>query len=173
MIITHYFIKKEIKGVRQQTVGRAHRYQSLDEIRTVLLLFDAKNLSEVQPCIRQLENRKIKVSACAYTKEEMPNWPASILLIREKKDVNKLGIPVAAIEEKFNSIQADLLIDLTETQSYSMRLLMLKHPSLFKVGAKSEGLEQLHDLSIAVTNKNSIGYLFEQILFYLQAIRSK
>ncbi len=173
MILTPCFIKKEIRKNSKGIPERVHCYRSLDQIRTVLLLFDAPKLNEIQPCIRQLEERNIKVTSCAYTREKISGWPPSILLIYEKQDVNRLGFPSPNLEKQFRQIPADLLIDLTGLQSHSMHLLMLKHPSHFKVGTKPAEGEQLHDLSITMTDKNDISYLFEQILFYLQSIRSE
>ena len=50
--------------------------------------------------------------------------------------------------------------------------LMLQHPCRFKVGVKHADID-LYDLSISVTEREDIKHLFEHILFYLQAIRSK
>ena len=53
-----------------------------------------------------------------------------------------------------------------------MQYLMLQHPCRFKVGVKHADID-LYDLSISVTEREDIKHLFEHILFYLQAIRSK
>ena len=47
-----------------------------------------------------------------------------------------------------------------------------QHPCRFKVGVKHADID-LYDLSISVTEREDIKHLFEHILFYLQAIRSK
>lgn len=173
MILTPYFIKKEIKRMSSAHAKRAHSFRSLGEVKNALLFFDAPDLTRVLPCIRQLEERNILVTACAYANKEVTDWPSSILLIREKTDTNLFGIPHSTIAEQINRIPSDLLIDLTGEKSYPMHLLVLRHPSGFKVGGKTDLSEQIHDLSIIMTNKNDIDYLFGQILFYLQAIHSK
>ena len=78
----------------------------------------------------------------------------------------------AAVVERFRTIKADILIDLTRPDCYPMQYLMLQHPCGFKVGVKHADID-LYDLSISVTEREDIKHLFEHILFYLQAIRSK
>ena len=53
-----------------------------------------------------------------------------------------------------------------------MKYLLLKHTCPYKVGVKHPDME-LYDLSISVTAREDIKQIFEHILFYLQAIRSK
>lgn len=173
MIITPYFIKKEIRKLTKEAPGRTHYYRSFDEAGSVLLLFDAKDLKEVEPCIQQLVRMKKRVFACAYAKSDYPDWPPSYLLIREKKDVNLWGLPSREIAGKLQEMRADLLIDLSHPHSYTLRYLMLQLPVPLKTGAKLNDVESPYDLTISLTAGNQIRYIFDQILFYLQAIRSK
>ena len=81
-------------------------------------------------------------------------------------------VPFDAVLERFRTIKADILIDLTRPDCYPMQYLMLQHPCGFKVGVKHADID-LYDLSISVTEREDIKHLFEHILFYLQEIRSK
>jgi len=81
-------------------------------------------------------------------------------------------VPSDAVLERFRTIKADILIDLTRPDCYPMQYLMLQHPCGFKVGVKHADID-LYDLSISVTEREDIKHLFEHILFYLQEIRSK
>ncbi len=87
------------------------------------------------------------------------------------KSLNLWGFPSEATRRAVDALPADLLIDLTRGHCYAMQYLVWRHPSRFKVGPKREGLD-LYDLSILPADRNDTTYLFDQILFYLQAIHS-
>ena len=97
---------------------------------------------------------------------------ASCIPVHAKKDVNVWQVPSDVVLERFKTVKADILIDLTRPDCYPMQYLMLQHPCRFKVGVKHADID-LYDLSISVTEREDIKHLFEHILFYLQAIRSK
>ena len=86
--------------------------------------------------------------------------------------MNVWQVPSDVVLERFKTVKADILIDLTRPDCYPMQYLMLQHPCRFKVGVKHADID-LYDLSISVTEREDIKHLFEHILFYLQAIRSK
>jgi hypothetical protein len=96
---------------------------------------------------------------------------SSWLQIREE-ELGSNGLPQPILCEKFNSIPADILIDLTRDDDYVMHYLQLLHPTMFKVGNKSS-LRNLFDLTVTMERDDNISQFFQHILFYLQTIRSK
>ncbi|MDD3062545.1 MAG: hypothetical protein PHX50_06835 [Massilibacteroides sp.] len=96
----------------------------------------------------------------------------SFVYINKTKTVNKYGIPDDKIKMKVLGFPADILIDLSRGKCYTLKLLMLQHPSTFKVGERL-GDESLYDFSIIMKGGERTSDLFENLLFYLQSIRSK
>lgn len=173
MKLTNYVIKKRIQQLARKNAGRKHQFCSLDDVHDVLVLFHLRDKEEVEGCLQKLRDRDKNVRTCAfiphYSHEEEIE---SCVSVSAKKDLDIWGIPSNAICKKINGIKADVLIDLTGPKCYALKYLTLIHPATFKVGVKRDD-NDIYDFSIAVTNEEGIPYLFEQILFYLQTIRSK
>ena len=145
MRLTNYFIKKKVQSLASGAAGRKHEFCALEDAGHILVLYQANDRELVEPCLDVLRKKNKKVQACVY---------------------------VTGDPEADASVKADILIDLTRPDCYPMQYLMLQHPCRFKVGVKHADID-LYDLSISVTEREDIKHLFEHILFYLQAIRSK
>lgn len=173
MRLTNYFIKKKIQYAASRASARKHEFCALEEAKVVLVLFQAIDAPVVEPCLEQLRKMGKKVYACMYASEGItPEKDSSYILVNEKEHTDAWYAPKNAIVEQCKALQADILIDLCRHDCYPMQYIMLQHPCSFKTGRKFNGLD-LYDLSIVVTEGDDIKYLFEQILFYLKAIRSK
>ena len=151
--------------------GRKHEFCALEDAGHVLVLYQANDRELVEPCLDVLRKKNKKVQACVYVTGD-PEADASCIPVHAKKDVNVWQVPSDVVLERFKTVKADILIDLTRPDCYPMQYLMLQHPCRFKVGVKHADID-LYDLSISVTEREDIKHLFEHILFYLQAIRSK
>jgi hypothetical protein len=132
-----------------------------------------KDREEVMPCLKMLEDLHKTVYACVYIpigrKDETdPSW----LQVREEEDTDSRKIPTDEICEKFNSLPADILIDLTRSDNYVMHYLVLQYIGTFKVGCRSS-IKNICDLTVVMSDDDGIKQLFEHILFYLRTIRSK
>jgi len=176
MILTKHFLFKKIKALSQSGSVRPHCYRSLDDIRYVLILCEAKDWKTVYACIGTLKALGKSVNVCVYINktDETPIWDYAYLLVEAGKDINMWGFPDKSIKSQLNGLKVDMLLDLTGDDTPAMRYLMLQHPASFKVGAKHSPDEDLHDLAIVMKEgKHDISFLFGQIMNYLQAIRSK
>ncbi|WP_165154916.1 hypothetical protein [Parabacteroides sp. ZJ-118] len=171
MRLTDYFIKKRVCALAALAAGRRHASRPLDDARRVLVLYEAADAARVEPCLARLREGGQAVETCVYVTGG-PEPDSSCLAVHAKRDVSLWQFPSDALLERFKAVEADILIDLTRPGCYPMLYLMLQHPCGFKVGAKQEGID-LYDLSISLTVREDIGRLFEHILFYLRAIRSK
>ena len=175
MILTKYFLFKKIKALSKSASIRPHCYRSFDDIKHVLVLCESKNWQSVKPCIKTLKSLGKSVNVCVYTKktDDMPIWDFAYLLVEAEKDINLWGFPDKNIKTQLNGMMVDMLLDLTGGETPAMRFLMLQHPASFKVGAKRQSEENFHDFSIIMKEGMfDISYLFEQIIKYLQTIRS-
>lgn len=173
MRLTNYFIKKKVQSLAFGAASRKHGFCSLEDAGHILVLYQADDHELVEPCLEVLRKKNKKVQTCVYVSgDPLPEMVAPYTPIHATKDVNTWQVPTDAVLEQFKTIKADILIDLTRPDCYPMQYLMLQHPCGFKVGVKNAGID-LYDLSISVTEREDIKHLFEHILFYLQAIRSK
>jgi hypothetical protein len=174
MILTNFFIKRKINKLKQKANGRPHQYRSLSDIKTVVFVCNSKDWDICRGCIEKLSSLKKKVYTLIYapSEKEAPTWYSDYLLLLGDRDVNIWGFPDNRLFSQFNAIQADLLIDFVGRDSLPAQYLMLENPSTFKVGTKKSD-DDAYDFSILPPDeKSDIQYIFDQILHYLQIIKS-
>lgn len=172
--ITEYFIQRKVKRLARVTAKRNHFFRSLKEAHDIVVFYEGKNLEEIEPCLETLRMLKKNVRACVSVSVEAPaDFPDSYVLVNTAKDISIWGFPKHETIKRVNAMKADILIDLTGKNCYPMRYLMLQHPSTFKIGLKRGYEQDMYDFSLSVTDKDNMKYLFGQIIFYLQTIRSK
>lgn len=173
MKLTNYFIKKKVQTLASETINRKRQFCTLSEAQQILILFRADDHTLVEPSLRKLQSLHKQVTSCVYVAGETTSQlQKSSIVIQTEKDLDAWYKPTEEACKRFMEIKADILIDLTGKDCYAMQYLVLKHPCAFKVGMHQEGAD-LYDLSILMTDSDDIKLLFEHILFYLQAIRSK
>jgi hypothetical protein len=176
MILTSYFLNKKIKALTKNASKRVRCYRSLSDIRHILVMCEAKDWKSVHPCIRSLKEMGKTVHVCVYTRkiDQSPIWDYAYLLVEARNDINLWGFPNKNIKSKLNALTVDMLLDLTSGEIPAVCYLMLQQPASFKVGAKRSSEDGLHDFSIIMKDGvHDIPFLFEQIINYLQMIRSK
>lgn len=173
MRISNYFIKQKIENLARKT-NRVKKFKSMNEIDRVIIFCNSSEQQEVLPCVSRLAEMGKKVWICSYgTMPEAKIGEGIFLLeIIPKKDLDLRGIPSASIVKKLNDFAPDILIDLTSRISYPMQYLFLCLTCDFKVGITKKDRKQ-YDFSISVTESTDLCYLFNQIIFYLQTIRTK
>jgi len=175
MIFADYFFKKKIRKLIAAASAREHQFCPLAEAKNILVLYNVEDELVVVPFIDQLTTQGKQVNSVAYMlkadtrKQDSPDKTLSTsatFLVSGNK------IPSKAICDRFNLFPADILIDLSREKSPPLKLLMLQHPAHFKVGIRYAE-ESIHDFAIIMTEGKSLSELSEQVLFYLQTIRSK
>ena len=173
MILTNYFLKRKLKTLIAQLTKRKRVFYSLKEAHRILVIYDSKERDALEPCVETLRMLRKKVTTCLFVSSGSPqSKEEGYLYVNGQKDIDIWGFPTQAKCKEINSCQADILIYMGLDNNYTLQYLMLQHPCLFKVGARQDGPE-IFDLSILVTKKADLRFLFGQILFYLQTIRAK
>lgn len=173
--LSDFFIKRTVNKLAKVSLRRKHCFRSLKEAHDIVVFYEAKDREEVEPGLETLRMLKKQVYACVYSTGQEAGEDAGAYLVihdNENKDISLWGFPSLEIIDKIDALKADLLIDLTGKGCYPMKYLLLRHPSQFKIGIKRSE-KDLYDFSISVTDRNELMYLFGQIIFYLQTIRSK
>ncbi|MDR3267641.1 MAG: hypothetical protein LBT83_01055 [Tannerella sp.] len=176
MILTKYFLNKKIRTLSKALLTRAHCYRSLEDVKHILIMCEAKDWGVIERCIGKLKAMNKSVHICVFTqkKDQTPIWDYAYLLVEAEKDVNIWGFPDESVKRQLNSLSVDMLMDLTSGQYPVMRYLTLQHPASFKVGAKRASDDDLYDLAIVMKEGVCDNlFLFGQIISYLQIIRSK
>lgn len=173
MILTHYFIKRKIDRLLS-SARRSRRFKTISEIQNVLLLCHAEDAEEVNRCAACLKKAGKKVNLCVY--ETVPaatrNDDSPIIYVCPAQDVTVWGFPESPVMQKVIACKPDVVIDLTRKKEYVMQYLLLRSECDFKAGIRSEE-KAFYDFSVSATENKELSYLFEQIIFYLQTIRSK
>lgn len=173
MTISNYFIKKKIKSLIDSAGDRKSVFKSYNQLKSVLVMYEMKDFENVQHGISELKRSGKQVASFGYVrKEAIPELDDSYRFVVEKNALSVHGVPTDAVLQQVLACSPDVIIDLTHAGCYGMQYLLVKHPCNFKIGIKKLERE-FHDFSILVTDRDEIDYLFEQILFYLQNIRTK
>ena len=175
MILTNYFLKKEILRLTDIASDRPHQYRSMDDVKSILFICNTKDWDTGRHCVEQLKsmNKAVNTAIYARTEKDVPTWYSNYLLLRADRDVNIWGFPDKSIQKQFINLPADLLLDFSGEQSSAMYYLSLQHPSTFKAGIKRTE-KSVYDLSIIPPeDNNDFQFLFNQLLNYLKAITSK
>ena len=175
MVLTNYFLNKEIKKLTSKAASRPHQYRSIDDIKKILFICNSKDWDAGRHCIEQLKSMNMVVNTAIYapTEKNVPTWYANYLLLRADRDVNLWGFPEKNIQKQFNALPADLILDFSGEQSPAMYYMQLQHPSTFKAGVKRSE-NSVYDFSIIPPNdKNNLQFLFDQLMNYLKSIASR
>lgn len=173
MRISNYFIKRKIENLAKKG-NRTKTFKSLDEIDRAIIFCNSSECKKIFSCVSRLEEMGKKMLVCSYggLSGKEVNEGTSVLEVSPQKDLNFFGMPSSSIIKKLNDFKPDILIDLTSRVSYPMEYLFLACECDFKTGIKKKDHEH-YDFSISVTESTDIDYLFNQIIFYLQTIRTK
>lgn len=134
-------------------LGRQPEHQIVmpnwDSIRSVAILYNNDN---IQSIIHEIEHQ---------TKEVV------LFTMPDKKDIYWLtGRPKAHIQELLTAREFDLLIDLTQQDSLTMRYMAMYIHADFKTGRHIR--EGIHDLTINTEAQETPQYLYEQIVRYIK-----
>ena len=54
MILTTHFLNKKIRSLAKNATTREHCYRSMDDIRYVLIMCEARDWKAIEPCIDTL-----------------------------------------------------------------------------------------------------------------------
>jgi hypothetical protein len=161
-----YFIKRKIKAMLAQP--RETRSVSINEARKVLILAEAADVVAISDYITSQSPLKDKTTICA----QGANVPEGVEKVDAKLETNSSWIPNEALVKRFDTIEADIIIDLSAPNDYVMKYLMVNSGVGLRVGVTVEEWN-LYDLSVSMTESTETIEKLKQILFYLKSVRSK
>lgn len=171
-MISSYFIRKKIKACAGSS-RQSHRSLSFDQVRSILVLYEARDSEQVKAGLEQLRKARKQVKTCVFLNKGLkPESMDGDFIIREQGDVDVWGMPVKELVRQFDSLDADLLINLGGQDCHLLHYLSLNHPCTFKAGIDYAD-QDWYELTLSGMGQGDLSFFFDQILFYLRSIRAK
>ena len=162
-------------NIRQRTKNssRKKHFANMQDVSNILLLLSTDGISEkeTEEIVKMLGDKK-RISAWIFNPRETSLKNTVNLNLLTKKDISILQKPSEKIEKSFLNSEYDLLIDLTTREILPLKYLLGISKALCRCGMKKEGYS-FYDLEIEVPAKIKGIELLEQILHYLNAIKTK
>lgn len=152
---------------------REATFLNIAQCKTAIILFNSMKINSKQ--ISQFVERlgsDIKVSAWGYSPKDNQERDTVSVHYLHKKDISIMGKPNQIIEKNFMSEKSDLLIDLTMEEVFPLKYLLGISQARCRCGMPKEGYDKLYDLEINIKKKSDEFDLFEQILTYLNMIKT-
>jgi len=165
-----FLLRRKIKNIIKDT-KREKVYYTLKEIKTVLILFDTKNLEDVSPFIQELKRMGKKIKLIAFKSKKKDNISSDLhcTVITDKDKIQSLTqIANVLSDETF-----DLAIDFTPEENVMLLYILVSINSPMKTGIYKHPL-LVHDVVIAFPRSQirSVEESGKQLLHYLTIISS-
>ncbi len=172
MLFEEYIFKRKVRKLTDAARSRKHKFCSWDAADHVLILYRNEDKGNIEPIVEKLRSTQKQICCCVTCSGVIKEDEPSTIYVNKSRDVDKYGIPNSAVSSRIAEVKADILIDLSRDKCHTLKVLMIQHPSLFKVGERLSD-DAAYDFSIVMTDGEGTAELFEYLLFYLQTIRSK
>ena len=170
----NFIIKRKIAKELRKSM-RCSRFLSFDDIGSALVFFLPEQYEAADAFIRRLRAAGKKVTGWTYLhkgyKGELPEGDYRIL--DPKEDFDWTGEPWQETIDELLEVECDVMIDLSLRVCFPLLYLYVLRESVFKVGiGKSDEEKAVYDLTITRTEDRDTSFFADQIIFYLQSIRS-
>lgn len=102
-MFTNYFIKKKIQALASDAAKRPHRSLSLDEARSLLVLYNIEDHEDVMRALEPLRKAKKDIKTCVYVPSGGADIPFddSNIPVHIKNDLNAWGFPSDSVLERW------------------------------------------------------------------------
>lgn len=148
-----------------------HRF---DDMKSVLVLFNFKDWTEIKCIIQDLESTGKKVILWTIQPRRHEDnqiiFPEKVRVVCQKEISRLWGISPSLIKE-FRSLQCDTLIDLTEGSNKILLYLLASSPVNFRIGIY-EPEYNLYDFIVIRPEEASLAEAYNQVKFYLNNVQS-
>lgn len=167
-------LKEKIFNYKQRRLpAREVIFPDFANVRSVLVLFESewqeRNAFVYAIAQKLIDEDKDVVSWGYCDKKETQSPILPHLRVLGRRDFNLFGAPKEEVLHDLQKRHYDLLIDLTQHPSLSLRYLALYARADFKAGLNLG--TGIHDLLISTPPQETPDFLFEQIVKYLKMIK--
>jgi len=158
---------------------RDKKLVNLSEARHVGIVYLVSNQSvfnKVKILIRKLNSPYRQVIALGFVNgDAIPDYciTANTGYYFDNKDLNWFGAPKNDYIKKFINKEFDIIIDLTVEDIFVLRYIIALSRSKLKVGRFSKSMQKYYDLMIKNDRKTLSNEYIDQILHYLNILKSK
>jgi len=156
---------------------RYFRYHNFTTAKNVHILFDAQNPNNaelVKKFSDFIQQKKINVSSLGFigdiSEEEHDSYMKSIVLVSTKK-INFFGKPDNIEYDEFAQAKPDILFNLCVESSFAIDYLFGLSHAEFKISTSKN--IKFADFTIDVSKNQTVEFLIEQIIKYLEMIEPK
>ncbi len=151
--------------------NRSKQFINWNDVKSVMIIYDQATLKKETKdyVISKLNGRQFffwtSVESSEMKKETVNTFMVS------PKDTNLLNKPKDDVVKRFLNVQCDILIDLTLTENLPLKYLTAVSKSKCKCGLAKDD-DNLLDFKIQLS-KGNVKDLFDQIIHYLEIIKTK
>ena len=154
-------------------------YSNISQIKKIGVVWDAsktQDFSSLSKFYQRMHERSIDVKVLGYYPgKELPNQYTAIRYLSciRRKEVNLFYIPVSTETDVFINTKFDVLIDINFEKVFPLFYITSMSSASFKVGLfDSQSGESTFDLMIELKNPVRIDNYLEQVIHYLEMIKS-
>jgi hypothetical protein len=168
--IAEYQIKKLC------ALPRNKQFVKLNNAKTIGILFDATDNNTFEIVKRFIEKLKVdtkNVHAIGYVDEKLrPNYSyiKTDIDLFNKKELKNFYQPQSPYIKTFIEDEKDLLIDINFNQKLPLQFIAASSKAKCKVGMHFPENEPIHDILIATTSQQGLGFYLQQVVKYLETI---
>lgn len=171
-MIGNTFFNRALRKQHRQ----AKAFPDYQKVKSILLLFNSDkqeaNLA-VQSIIRSLFHEGRQVDALGYINKPTAITAASPhYRIMSRRDITCLGKPKKEVRQQLEQKHYDLLIDLTLSPTLPLQYAAIMAQADFKTGRQT-AKPYPYDFMIQLQGNEDAAYLYSQIRFYLQQIKTQ
>lgn len=172
--IGNSILLKRIANIRRKIF-----YSNIGQIKNIGIVWDAsktQDFSSLSKFYQKMHERNIDVKILGYYPgKELPNQYTAIRYLSciRRKEINFFCIPVSTETNVFINTKFDVLIDINFERSFPLFYITSMSSARFKVGLfDSQSGESTFDLMIELKKPISIENYLEQVIHYLEMIKS-
>lgn len=144
-----YFLYKDIeKGLKGNK--RKRTFLNFENIKKVLIFFDAEQWQEVKPIVKDLKSKSKEVYAWTILPKEQTEetsnikYPDWVTVLDLNKDLNWMKVFRSDIFDNLNKLEYDTLLDLTLIKDDYFLSLLVQNKSSFCIGI-TENIQKQYD----------------------------
>lgn len=146
------------------------------KVKHVLVLFesdDEERNTQILQLLKELRTAGKTVAAWGYTpKKKAINSRTIAWRMVSREDIGWFQRLKKDVRTELQNQHYDLLIDLCLTPTLPTRYMALLADADFKTGRHTTGTNYIHDFMIDLPAEKDAAFLFDQILYYLNCIKS-
>lgn len=173
--ISKYKLKRELKNIARNV--KSVMLSEVNSCGIVCLVNDKQDLAKNSKFKEELMNKGVRNIEMLYVIKDRKSFediklPEENTLIL-KSETSMFNAPSKAKTKSFINKEFQILIDITQSNNDAVNYIVGLSKAYFKVGPLRVGELSLYDLEIQTNENNDFKYFCDQIVLYLEMIKTK